>query len=82
MAVAVFVGYLHYSDRPGLGWYQKHLGISCDEIGYIRSFIRFVGIYILGTLFVIYLAFRLFCLIGYNRVLYSVTAFYNQFKIH
>ena len=72
MTIAISIGYLPYSDRPGPGWYKKPFGISWDEIRYIWSFILFLGIYILGTLIIVYFLFRLFRLIGYNRIIYSI----------
>ena len=72
MTIAISIGYLPYSDRPGPGWYKKPFGISWEEISYIWSFILFLGIYILGTLIIVYFLFRLFRLIGYNRIIYSI----------
>lgn len=72
MTIAISIGYLPYSDRPGPGWYKKPFGISWDEISYIWSFILFLGIYILGTLIIVYFLFRLFRLIGYNKIIYSI----------
>ena len=72
MTIAISIGYLPYSDRPGPGWYKKPFGISWDETRYIWSFILFLGIYILGTLIIVYFLFRLFRLIGYNRIIYSI----------
>jgi hypothetical protein len=72
MTIAISIGYLPYSDRPGPGWYKKPFGIGWDEINYIGSFILFLGLYILGTLIVVYFLFRLFRLIGYNRIVYSI----------
>lgn len=72
MTIAISIGYLPYSDRPGSGWYKKPFGISWDEISYIWSFILFLGIYILGTLIIVYFLFRLFRLIGYNKIIYSI----------
>jgi hypothetical protein len=63
---AIAVGYLPYSDRPGPGWYKKRFGIGWDEIRFVFEFILFLGIYILGTLIIVYLLFRLFRLIGYK----------------
>ena len=72
MTIVISIGYLPYSDRPGPGWYKKPFGISWDETRYIWSFILFLGIYILGTLIIVYFLFRLFRLIGYNRITYSI----------
>lgn len=72
MTIAISIGYLPYSDRPGPGWYKKPFGISLDEVNYIWGFILFLGIYILGTLIIVYLFFRLFRLIGYNRIIFSI----------
>jgi len=72
MTIVISIGYLPYSDRPGPGWYKKPFGISWEVISYIWSFILFLGIYILGTLIIVYFLFRLFRLIGYNRIIYSI----------
>ena len=72
MTIVISIGYLPYSDRPGPGWYKKPFGISWEVISYFWSFILFLGIYILGTLIIVYFLFRLFRLIGYNRIIYSI----------
>jgi hypothetical protein len=72
MIFAIAVGYLPYSDRPGPGWYKKPFGIGRDELRFVFEFILFLGIYILGTLIIVYLLFRLLRLIGYNRIVYSI----------
>ena len=71
MTAAIYIGYLPYSDRPGPGWYDKDFGITWGEVKYVLGFIEFLGIYILGTLVVVYLLFMLFRLLGYNRIIYA-----------
>jgi hypothetical protein len=72
MICTISIGYLPYSDRPGPGWYKKPFGISWEEINYIWDFILLLGVYILGVLVIVYLLFRLFRLIGYNGIVYSI----------
>ena len=72
MTIALTLGYLMYSDRPGPGWVKKPIGISWSEINYITGFITFLGIYIIVTLIVVFFLFRLFRLIGYNRIVFSI----------
>ena len=72
MVVVQTIGYLPYSDRPGPGWYKQELSINLDQIKYIWGFIWFLGIYVLAELVIVYGLFRLFRLIGFNRIVYAV----------
>ena len=71
MVVVQAIGYLPYSDRPGPGWHDG-LFFSWSQISYIGGFIGLLGIYILAELVVVYLLFRLFRFIGFNRMVYGV----------
>jgi len=72
MTTIITIGYLPYSDRPGPGWYKDHWSISWEEIDYIINFLLFLAIYVLGELIIVYFLFRLFCLIGYNKIVFSL----------
>lgn len=72
MCLAICVGYIPYSDRPGPGWYNKPFGISSKEVYFILNFLIFLGIYILGSLIIVYFIFRLLRLVGYNKIVFSI----------
>lgn len=72
MIFTISIGYIPYSDRPGSGWYDKDFGISWNEISAVLGFIIFLGIYIISSLAIVYLLFRLLRLIGYNRVVFKI----------
>jgi hypothetical protein len=72
ITIALAIGYLPYSDRPGPGWYKNQYGISFDDIRYVWGFILFLGIYILALLIIAYFVFRLFLFVGYNRIVFSI----------
>jgi hypothetical protein len=69
--VALLLGYLPYSDRPGPGWHPG-VSLSLAELQSIGGFILFLSIYWLPTLLLIYFLFRLLRLVGYNRLVYAV----------
>ena len=72
LAFTITIGYIPYSDRPGPGWHKEEVGISLQEISFIWGFIWFLGIYILGELIIVYWLFRLFRLLGFNKIVYSI----------
>lgn len=72
MTLIQAIGYLPYSDRPGSGWYKDEFSLTWNEIEYIWGFIWFLGIYISVELIIVYFLFRLFRLIGYNRVVFAI----------
>ena len=72
MCVSICVGYIPYSDRPGSGWYDKPFGISGEEVRFLFDFLIFLGVYILGSLVIVYFIFRLFRLVGYNKIVFAI----------
>lgn len=72
MSIAYSIGYLSYSDRPGPGWTDKSFGIDWETLLFIGNFVLFLGIYVIGTLLILYLLFKIFVLIGFNRIVYSI----------
>lgn len=72
MVAALMVGYLPYSDRPGPGWYEGEIQMNWKGVKFIIDFILFLGIYITGSLVLVFLLFRIFRLFGYNRLVYSI----------
>ena len=72
MVGAQILGYLPYSDRPGPGWYKGEILVDWDGLKFVLDFILFLGIYIIGSLILVYGLFRIFRLFGYNRIIYSI----------
>ena len=70
LLIVRIMGYLPYFHLPGPGWYDDY-PIEWEEVKFFWNYILFLGIYVLGTLIVLFGIFKIFLRIGYNERLYA-----------